>query len=79
MLIKADVKVGADGKLRYLRSMKYFDFDFIDEDKDERKLYCCCAPNLDAAYNNFHRFTADIRQLKILSIIESDSFQMYTS
>ena len=79
MIVKAIVKRGADGQLRFLRTMKYFDFDFIDEDKNERKLYCCCAPNLDAAYNNFNRYTADIRQLKILSIIESESFQMYTS
>lgn len=79
MLLKAIIREDADGNVRYLRIMRYFDFDFIDEDKNERKLYCCCAPNLDAAYNNFNRYTADIRQLKILSIIESESFQMYTS
>lgn len=78
MIVKAIAKRGADGKLRFLRTMKYFDFDFIDS-KNERKLYCCCAPNLDAAYTNLQRYTNECGCIQILSIIESDSFQLFTS
>lgn len=56
MNITIRVKVKNKKKETQKNTVKYYDFEFLNY-RGEKLLYCCVAPNIEKAYDNFCKYT----------------------